>query len=76
MPISLRQLCWSHLLRDFQTFVDRGTESQRIGEAILVQSDLMFEWRYQIQDGTMTRATFQAKMKPVQQSGPLCTSKA
>jgi transposase len=67
VPVSLRQLCWSHLLRDFQAFVDREAESQRIGQAILAQSDLMFEWWYRVRDGTMTRASFQAKMKPVQQ---------
>jgi transposase len=67
LPISLRQLCWSHLLRDFQAFVERGGESRRIGEAILAQSDQMFDWWHRIRDGTMTRAAFQAKMKPVQQ---------
>jgi len=67
LPVSLRQLCWSHLLRDFQAFVERGGESQRIGEAILAQSDQMFDWWHRIRDGTMTRAAFQAKMEPVQQ---------
>jgi transposase len=67
LPVSLRQLCWSHLLRDFQAFVERGGESRRIGEAILAQSDQMFDWWHRIRDGTMTRAAFQAKMKPVQQ---------
>jgi transposase len=38
-----RQLCWAHLLRNFQAFVDRGGESQRIGEAILAQAELMFQ---------------------------------
>jgi len=67
VPVFLRQLCWSHLLRDFQAFVERGGESQHIGEAILAESDLMFEWWHRVRDGTMTRATFQAKMEPVQQ---------
>jgi transposase len=67
LPVFLRQLCWSHLLRDFQAFVERGGESQRIGEAILAQSDLMFQWWHRLRDGTMTRATFQENMKPVQQ---------
>jgi transposase len=62
----LRQLCWAHLLRDFQAFVDRGGESQPIGEAILAQADLMFQWWHKIRDGTMSRATFQEKMQPVQ----------
>jgi transposase len=67
VPVFSRQLCWSHLLRDFQAFVERGGESQRIGEAILAQSGLMFEWWHRVRDGTLTRATFQANMKPVQQ---------
>ncbi len=62
----LRQLCWAHLLRDFQAFVDRGGESQSIGQAILAQTDLMFEWWHKVRDGTMERATFQENMQPVQ----------
>lgn len=67
LPVFLRQLCWSHLLRDFQAFVERGGESQRIGEAILAQSDLMFQGWRRLRDGTLTRVTFQETMKPVQQ---------
>jgi transposase len=66
-PVVWRQLCWSHLLRDFQAFVERGGESQRIGEAILAQCDQMFAWWHRIRDGTLTRATFQANMESVQQ---------
>ena len=61
-----RQLCWAHLLRDFQAFVDRGGESQRLGQAILAQADLMFEWWHEVRDGTMSRATFQKKMRAVE----------
>ena len=66
VSVFLRQLCWSHLLRAFQAFVERGGESQRIGEAILAQSALMFKWWHRARDGTMTLAVFQEKMKPVQ----------
>jgi transposase len=65
--VSLRQLCWSHLLRDFQAFVERGGESQRIGEAILAQSERMFDWWHRIRDRTMTRDAFQMNMESVQQ---------
>ena len=64
----LRQLCWSHLLRDFQAFVDRGGESQQIGEGILKQAELMFDWWHQVRDGTMSRAAFQQEMQAVQES--------
>ena len=62
----LRQLCWAHLLRNFQAFVDRGGESQRIGEAILTQAELMFQWWHKVRDGTMSRTAFQEQMQPVQ----------
>lgn len=63
-----RQLCWAHLLRDFQAFVDRGGESQHLGEALLTQAELMFQWWHRVRDGTMSRATFQAKMHVVQRT--------
>ena len=67
VPVSLRQLCWSHLLRDFQAFVERDGDPQRLGEAILAQSERMFDCWHRIREGTMTRATFQVNMKSVQQ---------
>jgi transposase len=66
LHIWLRQLCWAHLLRDFQAFVERGGESQRIGEAILTQAELMFQWWHKVRDGTMSRTVFQEQMQPVQ----------
>lgn len=62
----LRQLCWAHLRRDFQAFVERGGFSQRLGEALLAQADLMFEWWHRVRDGTLSRLAFQQKMQPLQ----------
>jgi transposase len=62
----LRQLCWAHLRRDFQAFIERGGSSQLLGQALLTQADLMFEWWHKVRDGTMSRTTFQDKMKAVQ----------
>jgi len=62
-----RQLCWSHLLRDFQGFVDRGGKGGVIGEALLRQADLMFTWWHRVRDGTLTRRTFQRRMEPVKE---------
>lgn len=61
-----RQLCWAHLKRDFQAFVERGGAAQRLGQTILTQADLMFAWWHKVRDGTMSQTTFQNKMKPVQ----------
>ena len=56
--ITLRQMCWSHLRRDFQAMVDRGGPGKRIGEELLYISDALFEWWHRVRDGTMARSTF------------------
>jgi transposase len=62
----LRQLCWAHLLRDFQAFVERGGPSQPLGEDLLAQARLIFDWWPKVRDGTLSRTAFQEKMQPVQ----------
>ena len=62
----LRQLCWAHLRRDFQAFVERGGQSQRIGQSLLIYTDLMFRWWQKVRDRTMSHTTFQNKMISVQ----------
>jgi transposase len=61
-----RQLCWAHLLRDFQAFVDRGGPSAEFGADLLAQAELMFQWWHRVRDGTLSRASFQEKMQDVQ----------
>ncbi len=62
-----RQLCWSHLIRDFQSFIDRGGKGAVIGEKLLRQTDLMFALWHRARDGTLTRCTFQRRMEPVKE---------
>lgn len=62
----LRQLCWAHLLRDFQAFVERGGPSQTLGEDLLAQARLIFDWWPKVRAGTLSRTTFQEKMQPIQ----------
>jgi transposase len=52
-----RQLCWAHLLRDFQALVDRGGTSQVPGEELLALAEDVFTWWCRVRDGTLTRAT-------------------
>lgn len=61
-----RQLCWSHLIRDLQGFVDRGGPGGQIGSALLLQVDQMFQWWHRVRDGTLDRASFQIQMEPVE----------
>jgi transposase len=62
-----RQLCWAHLQRDFQAFVERSGSSQPIGEALLTQAKLMFEGWYHLREGTWSRLGFQKYMLPIRQ---------
>jgi hypothetical protein len=61
-----RQLCWAHLKRDFQAFVERGGESSIIGNLLLEQVKPMFELWHRARDGTLSRADFQVAMQPIQ----------
>ncbi len=61
-----RQVCWAHLQREFEGFVERGGEAKVLGELLLAEVSVMFEWWHQARDGTIKRATFKKKMLPLQ----------
>lgn len=60
-----RQLCWSHLLRDFEAIRGRGGTSEAIGDALLKQAHQMFAWWHRVRDGTLKRSTFRSSMTPL-----------
>ena len=66
LEVLQRQLCWAHLKRDFQAFVDRGGESKRIGCALLECVQQMFELWHRLRAGALSRTDFQIKMSPIQ----------
>jgi len=41
-PLRRRQVCWSHLMRDFQAMIDRSGPGQVVGEALLVDCSISF----------------------------------
>jgi transposase len=59
LKIRLRQLCWAHLVRDFQAMVDRDNAGSPIGEELLCLAEDVFTWWYRVRDGTLSRSTFQ-----------------
>lgn len=61
----LRQFCWSHLKRDFRSFIDGGGRAAPIGDSLLHQHRLMFRWYRRARDGTLPWKTFQRRMEPV-----------
>ena len=66
LDIHLRQLCWAHLRRDWQKWVDRGAEAEPLGRALLGQTKKLFELYHQWRQGTLPRPVFQARMSEVE----------
>jgi transposase len=64
-PTRWRQVCWAHLLRDFEAMIERGGRSQAIGEALREQARQMFHWWHRVRDGTLTHAQFRVLMRPL-----------
>jgi len=55
-----RQVCWSHLDRDFQAMIDRGGPGEATGRALLRLSKRMFRWWHRLRDGAIDRQRFRA----------------
>jgi transposase len=64
-PVRWRQLCWAHLLRDFEAIRGRGGISEAIGDARLEQAHPMFTWWQRVREGTLARSTFRSYMTPL-----------
>src|SRR6516225_12186935 len=64
-PVRWRQLCWAHLLRDFEAMRGRGGRSEEIGDALLAQAHQMFAWWHLVREGTLKRSTFRSYMTPL-----------
>jgi transposase len=58
LPLRQRQVCWAHLIRDFQAMVDRANAGCVIGEELLCCAEDLFTWWYRVWDGTLSRSTF------------------
>jgi transposase len=62
-----RQLCWSHLARDFVALSEYAGEMGKIGEKLVAQTVDMFRLWHRVRDDTLSRRGFERKMKPVRQ---------
>ena len=58
-----RQLCWSHLRRDFQAMIDRGGVGAKFGVRLLGLSNRLFRLRRKARDGLLIEATYQKAMR-------------
>ena len=64
-PTRWRQVCWAHLLRDFEAMIERGGRSQEIGEGLREQARQMFHAWHRVRDGILPHADFRVLMRPI-----------
>jgi transposase len=64
-PVRWRQVCWAHLLRDFEAMRGRGGCSEEIGDALLAQAHQLFTWWHRVREGTLQRSSFRSYMSPL-----------
>jgi transposase len=65
-PPERHQLCWSHLIRNFQALVDRGGALGVWGADFLELSRVVFRLWHLYREGTIDRTTLQDVMVPLQ----------
>jgi transposase len=76
----LRQLCWSHLIRDFRKMKEAGGEAEAVGKDLLACARLLFEQWHRVRDGTLPRSalqewvssTLRAQVKALLERGGAC----
>ncbi|MEP6652386.1 MAG: IS66 family transposase [Myxococcales bacterium] len=59
--LKLRQLCWAHLLRDFNFIAESKGTAGAVGQALVSLTHKLFRDWHRVRDGTMTRAAFQKR---------------
>ena len=67
-PTRGRQVCWAHLLRDFEAMIERGGRSQELGEGLREQARQMFHAWHRGRDGHCTHAQFRVTMRPIRRA--------
>jgi transposase len=63
---SHRQVCWSHLLRDFQKILERGGDSYRIGATLKIYAEYLLVLWAHVRDGTSSYESFLAEFPAIQ----------
>ncbi len=58
VPVYQRQLCWAHLIRDFQAVYETRGAGREIGGALLCFAEDVFTFWYRVRDGTLKRSSF------------------
>lgn len=60
------QVCWAHLLRDFQKILERGGSSFQVGETLRIQAEYLLMYWGRVRDGTLSHEAFLADLPGIQ----------
>lgn len=58
-----RQVCWAHLVRDFQGLIDGGRTGKRIGLRLMEVARKLFREWHRYRDGTVARETMRRRVR-------------
>lgn len=68
LPVHRRQICWSHLKRDFQKLVDRGGPAQAFGQRGLDTVRRLFHEWHLFRGGGLSRRQLQHRLRPLRRA--------
>jgi transposase len=66
LSLRQRQICWAHLIRDFEALVERGGPSAALGTALLDLADRLFALWYRLRADELDRTAFTLLVAPLQ----------
>jgi transposase len=66
LPLSQRQLCWAHLIREWQRFVDRGGPDASVGTGMQGVTEKLFRIWKEFCQGVRSRSSFNQRVKGYQ----------
>jgi transposase len=68
LQFQLLQWCWAHLKRDFESWAASPCPTKkRLGQDLLRQTKLMFEWMKKYRDKKVSRAEWLQRMAPIRE---------
>lgn len=65
LKVSRRAICWAHLKRDFQRFIDRGGAGKRLGEEGMRITEALFGLWHRFRQGLIDRRALRAGVLPL-----------
>jgi len=66
LPVERRQLCWAHLLRDFQKMLERSDQSELVGYPLRLMAEEILTLWGRVRDGTLEQDDFLIRLPAFQ----------